>query len=169
MRILRNIFKCILVLFFISTDNAGKKIKSESCSPYFVSLKVSKANSHVGPGVNYKNAYKYQVRWTPLLVTKIYDKWRMVIDMNKGEGWLKKSQLSTKRYLMVKATTCILYEEPDTNSKQIAVLKKEVVMKLIKINNDWCYVIVLVNGKQKHKGYVQRKYLFGILDDERQL
>ena len=169
MRILRNIFKCIVVLFLISTCNAGKKIKSEYCTPYFVSLKVSKANSHVGPGIHYKNAYQYQVRWTPLLVTKIYDKWRMVTDMNKGEGWLKQSQLSTKRYVMVKKTTCILYAKADTNSKQIAVLKKEVIMKLIHIDNDWCYVIVLVNGKQKHKGYVQRKYLFGILEDEKQL
>ena len=93
MRILCNIFKIIVVFCIIVPTNASKKIKSEACEPYFVSLKVSKANSHVGPGINYKNANTYQIRWTPLLVIAIYDTWRKIKDIDGSIGWLKQSQL----------------------------------------------------------------------------
>ena len=161
-----NIFKFIIIFCIISTSNAAKKIKSELCKPYFVSLKVTKANSHIGPGINYKNAYKYQIRWTPLIVIAIYDTWRKVKDMNNGIGWLKQSQLSTKRYLMISKDKSILFEKPNVNSKQIAVLKREVVMKLIKANSEWCQVTVIINGNPRYTGYVQRCNIYGLLKDE---
>lgn len=166
MYIFRSIFKFIIVFFVISTANAGKKIKSELCEPYFVSLKVSKANSHVGPGINYKNSDKYQIRWTPLLVIAIYDTWRKVKDIDGGIGWLKQSQLSVKRYLMANKDKCILFEKPDINSKKIAILKKTVIMRLIKVNNEWCQVTVIINGKPKYNGYIQKTNVYGILPNE---
>lgn len=166
MHISFNIFKFIIIFCTISTSNAAKKIKSELCKPYFVSLKVTKANSHVGPGINYKNSDKYQIRWTPLLVIAIYDTWRKVKDMNNGVGWLKQSQLSTKRYLMVNKDKSILFEKPDENSKKIAILKREVVMKLIKANNEWCQVTVMINGKPKYTGYIKRCNVYGLLSNE---
>ncbi len=166
MRILCSFFKCMIIFFFISTTNAGKQIKSEAYEPYFVSLKVSKANSHVGPGINYKNANKYQIKWTPLLVIAIYDTWRKIQDITGSTGWLKQSQLSTKRYVMVKKQDCILFEKPDENSKPIAILKREVIMKLKQVNNDWCCVTVIINGKPKYTGYVRRENIFGLLDNE---
>ena len=67
---------------------------------------------------------------------------------------------------MVKEPECILFEKPDANSKPIATLKREVIMKLKQVNNDWCYVVVIINEKPKYKGYVHRKNIFGLLDDE---
>ncbi len=169
MSIFRDIFKIIIIFSIISTTNAGKKIKSELCEPYFVSLKVEKANSHIGPSFKYKNVAKYQQRWVPLLVIAIYDTWRQVKDMNNGVGWLKQSQLSTKRYLMVKHQRCILFKEQNTESKKIAILRKGVIMKLISLKNNWCQVTVIINGKPKCTGYVQRQYVYGLLDNETEL
>ena len=164
---IHKIFKSIIIFFIISTANAGKQIKSEKCVPYFVSLRVNKANSHVGPGREYKNVYTYQVRYIPLLVIAKYDKWRKVIDMDNCTGWLKQSQLSTNRYVMVKNNICILYKRPDIHSDKIVKLGTQVIMKLSGIINDWCYVKIITNGKQKHEGYVQKKDVFGVLDDEK--
>ena len=61
---------------------------------------------------------------------------------------------------------CILFEKPDINSKQIAILKKAVIMKLIKINKEWCQVTVMINEKPKYTGYIQRTDVYGILPNE---
>lgn len=166
MYILHNILKSIIIFFYVFIDNVNAKIKSEACAPYFVSLKVNEANAHIGPGYNYKNKVKYQQKGLPLIITAKYDVWRKVLDMNNEEGWLKQSQLSNKRYLMVKSEKCILFEKNDIHSKQIAILKKQVVMELKEINNNWCKVNVIVNKKKKCGGYVQRENIYGLLENE---
>ena len=171
MSILNNIFKFTIIFFYLMINNINaQQIKSEICiPPYFVSLRVSTANSHKGPGMQYKNANKYIQKGTPLLVIAKYDKWRQVTDINNDIGWLLQSQLSSKRYLIVKTEECILFAEPNVNSKQIAILKNKVVMKLKNLHNNWCKVIVIVDKKPKYKGYVHRKNVYGLLDDETNL
>ena len=160
-------YKLILKYLFIFSwciSFIDAKIKSEQCQPYFAAIKVSEANLRVGPGRNYKVIYKYITKWLPVLISAKYDHWRKIKDPDGTEGWLHKGQLSSKRYV-ISIRSCQLYELCNNDSKIIANIKKNVVMKLIESRPIWCYIEVIHN-KRKIKGWIQKKDLFGILDSE---
>ena len=169
MYLFNNILKFIIIFCSISISSASQKIKSEKCdTPYFVSLKVKAAVARIGPGKQYKIAWKYVVKFFPLLVIAKYDTWRQVKDLSNSISWVKQSQLSVKRYLVVKKNNSILFEKPNTNSKNIVKLGNNVILKPIKIiDEDWCYVQVFKSDKPTNiKGYIQRENIYGLLNNE---
>lgn len=143
-----------IVLTLISM--AYGQIISKVVDPYFASIKVSKTNLRVGPGKDYKILYKYTKKNLPVLITAKYDNWRRIKDWDGDEGWIHKSQLSTIRYVLTK-NNCEIYKTKDNQSTVQAKLKKNVLLKLNKIEDKYCYV-----EKKKIKGFVLKQYLYGV-------
>ena len=152
----------IFIITSISNSNAG--IKSGICKPYFVSIKVSEVNLHVGPGKNYKVLCKYISKFLPVLITAKYDHWRRIQDPEGTVGWLHKSQLSTRRYVLA-MKSCYLRENSNETSKVLATIKKNVVMRLQEVRGNWCKISI----KYKHKtfkGWIYKSNVFGVLTNE---
>ncbi len=154
-----NSFKLFLFLT-ISNINAIP-IESGVCSPYFASIKARKANLHVGPGKEYKVIVSYIFKTFPVMITAKYDHWRKIIDVDGTKGWIHKSMLAKDRYVIVKDQVVPLYQKADLNSFLLGKVKKNVISKLISINNSWCNVKIDYNG-MTFKGWMLKNALFGV-------
>src|SRR5690606_20739449 len=69
--------------------------------PRFVSLKSSRVNSRIGPGLNYSVGWMYTRAGLPMEIVQEYDTWRKVRDADGSEGWINQSLLSGKRTAIV--------------------------------------------------------------------
>ncbi|MDR0553022.1 MAG: hypothetical protein LBG13_02930 [Holosporales bacterium] len=145
---------------------AKQHIKSNSLAQcYFASVKVNEANLHNGPGKQYKIRCKYIKKGVPLLVTAQYEHWRKVKDADGTEGWIHKNLLSNIRYIVVSSEVAGFYESPDTAARRIAVIKQNVVARLLSVNKDWCSINLKHNGRT-YTGWIEKKKIFGVGKNE---
>ena len=163
-----NTFQFIVLLFVSCLQmslNCQAKISSGLCTPYFVSLKVSTANLRVGPGRYYKIVLKYVNKGLPVLITAKCDHWRRITDPDGTSGWLHKSQLSTKRYVIITKNNVPLMSSTRDSAKVLATINKNVVMELKEIRGIWCKVHCRYNSKN-FSGWVKKSDTFGTFDEE---
>jgi SH3-like domain-containing protein len=141
-------------------------IRSGKCSPYYVSTKSNKVNSHVGPGSNYKIRYVYGVYGLPMKIIAKYDTWCKVVDPDGEESWIHKSLLSSKRRVIISSSVnAPIHERSNDSSAIVAYAKKNVVMKLIRVRGNWCEVDLTRDDIKIH-GWINRTSVYGVLDSE---
>lgn len=167
-------YKLVASLFILLFTNINinthaefsASIESGMCKPYFASIKAKEANLHVGPGKEYKVIYKYITKTIPVLITAKYDHWRKIQDIDGDSGWMHKSLLSKDRYIMIKDNITELFESYSADSKQIASIKKNKIVKFIAVNGDWCNVKFYYRGNS-YTGWVSKKSIFGMFENEK--
>jgi SH3-like domain-containing protein len=141
------------------------EIRSGHCKPYYVSLKSNKVNSHCGPGKNYKIVFEYVQRGVPVVVVAQYDHWRKIKDPDGVDGWIHKSLLSPKRFVITVDEFVPLVGETNDSGRLIAKIKKNVVMELRAVRGNWCNV-KLSCGSGKYEGWIKKEYVFGVFENE---
>ena len=154
----------LLVFFYNLNLFAETKSNSESNNliPRFVSLKSSKANLRVGPSTDYPIILQYIYPTMPLKVIQEYDKWRKIIDFENNEGWIFVNLLSNNRYgviISLNKDFVDIYKKP--NGRIFGQIGRGNVIKLNKCLNNWCKVKI-----DNYKGWVERKYIWGVLKNE---
>ncbi|MDR1609497.1 MAG: hypothetical protein LBR78_01430 [Holosporales bacterium] len=131
-----------------------------------MSIKSNNANSHVGPGNNYKVRYIYVIRGVPVIVIAKYDTWYKIVDPDGDECWIHKSMLSNRRRIIVThVDKTRIHERSNDSAPVIAYARKNVVMELVRIRGNWCEVNVVHDGSRVH-GWVARADVFGVTDGE---
>lgn len=139
--------------------------------PRFVSLKASKANVRVGPGVEYKILWQFRRRGLPVEIIAEYQKWRQIRDYEGAEGWIHASLLRGQRSVMLRQTAealplalplaqplaLRLRNAPNDNARILAFLQPGMVADLEDCDIDWCEI-----DAGKHDGWVPRDLLWGV-------
>ena len=134
--------------------------------PRFVSLDNSETNVRAGPGQKYPIKWVFHRAGLPVEVVLEYENWRKIRDHENQEGWVYHTLLSGKRTGIVLADGEVpVYQMPfeDNEEKSIVNIKLEpyVVVDIESCKGDWCDILVTGYG-----GWVERKYLWGIYEDE---
>ena len=156
----------IVIFFAFYSGPVLGSIKSGLCSPYFASIKSNRVNAHVGPGKNYKVTCEYVAPGVPVIITAKYDHWRRVKDPDGVECWIHKSMLSPKRFVIsISQTPIPLMKKTNDNSKIIAQIKKNVIMKLLSVRGNWCEVETIYK-ERKYKGWIKKNSVFGVSNNE---
>jgi SH3-like domain-containing protein len=150
----------VVLLFFIFSTKITAEIKSGTCVPYYVSLKSNKINAHVGPGKDYKIKYVYIQKGLPVAVVAKYDTWRKIKDPDGEEGWMHKSLLSTKRFV-ISNREALLMSHSNDSSHVVAKITKNVVMELKAVRGNWIKVSIS-HSDEKFEGWVKNENVFGI-------
>ena len=154
-------FKLILFFSLMSCFFVSKADVVGTCNPYFVSIAKSEVNMRQGPGEAYKIRFVYIIKGTPLKVVAKFNDWRKVQDPDGEQGWIKKSLLSAKRFIIFQGKTKI-YKKPNTDSIIIGIANKNVVARLLASRGNWCEI--------KHEsgisGWIQKSQIFGVLENE---
>jgi SH3-like domain-containing protein len=154
-------------LVIASFNTAVSHVIGGVCSPYCASIKYKNANSRKGPGEQYKVAYEYVTQGIPVVITAKYDHWRKIIDPDGSESWIHKCKLSSKRFVMVvNGDGADLKDACSDNAGTIAHLRRNVIMSLLSVSRNWCKVAVRGRGDGKYLGWVEKKKVFGVLNDE---
>ena len=139
--------------------NTRKEISKKTGLPLprFVSLKGNKVNLRRGPSLNYKIDWVYKRKHLPLMIVSEFGHWRKVTDFEDYTGWIYKDLLSSSRYIIVNKNETLLRNKAHFNSLGKAILKREVIGKLIDCEGLWCSIRV-----KNLRGYVLAEHVWGI-------
>lgn len=136
--------------------------------PRFVSLKSSRVNSRIGPGVNYSVDWMYTKSGLPMEIVQEYDTWRRVRDADGAEGWINQSLLSGKRTAIVapwqrgKDATVNLLADPSQDASIVAILEPGVMGTIKSCNGQWCEMTF-----DGHAGWISQSSLWGAYPGEK--
>ena len=145
--LINNIFIFSLLIFFITSSNAGE---------IFVSLKKNKVNVRYGPSFESDIKYVYKKINLPLKQVDKKENFRRIIDFKNNGGWIHVSQLKNVNSI-IPLTDKILFKKPNKFSKPLANIKKGRVLVVLKFDGNWCKV-----QSDKFKGWITIKDLWGI-------
>ncbi|MDR1233975.1 MAG: hypothetical protein LBJ92_02415 [Holosporales bacterium] len=155
----------LLLLFLINLNLGVPRIVSGLCTPYYASIKKGNTGAYRGPGKQYKVVCLYTNRGVPVIITAKYDHWRRIKDPDGAECWVHKNYLSPKRSVMViEKEGTALFSAPKRDEHPIAHIKKNVIMSLLSVQDEWCKVEVKHNG-DVYTGWIKAKHLFGAINE----
>jgi SH3-like domain-containing protein len=130
--------------------------------PRYVSLKANEANARRGPDTTHRIDWVYTRRDIPLRVTAEFEHWRRVEDVEGQGGWMHYALLSGLRTVLVQTDMTQLFQRPDQNSAQTALLERGVIARLRECQRDWCRLEV--DGA---RGWAEKRHLWGVeVEDE---
>ena len=146
-----NFFSVVFIFFITITDNLfASKIN-------FFSTKFNEVNVRNGPGLNHLLIYKILIKGYPLKVISEFDNWKKVRDFSGRVGWISKSQLTSERYVITIIPDQYLYKFPKIESKKIALVKKESLLKIIREHEGW-----LLLESDGVKGWITKNAVWGL-------
>lgn len=130
--------------------------------PRWVVLKPDEANVRTGPGTRYPIQFVYRREGMPVEVVEEFELWRKIKDVEGATGWVHKTMLDGRRNAIIKAKEArILRAEPETKARPLVKIEPQVIAKLVECEKDWCRI--QVSGR---KGWIEKKYLFGVYPEE---
>ena len=124
-------------------------------TPKYASIKKEKTYSRHNASFDAPLEWIYQKENLPILIIRERDNWREIRDIDGAESWVHVSMISNKRTFINKQDQSLLkYKDNNIIS---AIVKKGVVGKIINCDEVFCKVKI-----KKYKGWVEKKYLWGI-------
>jgi SH3-like domain-containing protein len=135
--------------------------------PRFVSLKSSRVNSRVGPGINYSVGWMYMKPGLPMEIIQEFDTWRHVRDADGSEGWINQSLLSGRRTAIVapwqrgKDARINLLDHPEKDASIVAIIEPGVVGTIKSCDGQWCEMTF-----DGHNGWLAQSLVWGAYPGE---
>jgi len=142
------IFKILIIIFF--TSNAISEDNEK-----FLMLKNDKVNVRYGPSFDYPIKYIYKKINLPVKVIDKKENFRRIIDNKKNGGWIHISQLK-KNNSVIATKDKILFKNPTSFAKPIALIKEGRLLILEKCEQEWCQI---TSGK--FQGWVKTDNIWG--------
>ena len=130
---------------------------SSQADEVFLSLKKSKVFVRYGPSFESDIKYVYRKINLPIKQIDKKENFRRIIDFKKNSGWIHVSQLK-KNNSVIAIKDKILFKEPTTFAKPIALIKKGRLLILEKCQMNWCKIYT-----DKFSGWVDKKNIWGNL------
>jgi SH3-like domain-containing protein len=95
----------------------------------------------------------------PVILVTQFKEWRKIKLQDQTEGWVQQNMISRKNTAIVVPKYAILYRHA-SNSQPMAKVEKDVIVKVLKKDEDW--VKVEFNGI---KGWMKKQDLWGVNED----
>ena len=125
------IIRIILIFIF--------SISISSADEIFVSLKKNKVNVRYGPSFDSDVKYVYKKINLPLKQIDKKENFRRIIDFKNNGGWIHISQLK-KNNSVIATKDKILFKNPTSFAKPIALIKEGRLLILKKCEQEWCEI-----------------------------
>ncbi|MGE0151926.1 MAG: SH3 domain-containing protein [Reyranellaceae bacterium] len=129
--------------------------------PRFASVRSDEVNVRTGPGTRYPVEWVFQRKNMPVEVISEFDTWRRIRDWQGATGWVHQSMLTGKRTVVVTAREAVLLRTPEPGATAVARLEPAVQAEVLNCKGGFCRIEV-----QKHRGWIERKALWGIYPNE---
>ena len=138
----------IILIFILS-------ISISSADEIFVSLKKNKVNVRYGTSFDSDVKYVYKKINLPLKQIDKKENFRRIIDLKNNGGWIHISQLK-KNSSAIATKDKILFKNPTSFAKPIALIKEGRLLILEKCEQKWCQI---TSGK--FQGWVKTDNIWG--------
>tara|TARA_Y100001954_G_C15458938_1_gene429861 strand:+ start:163 stop:645 length:483 start_codon:yes stop_codon:yes gene_type:complete len=144
-------FFLILVVSYLTPDQNFSLEKKK-----FFSTKYSEANLRNGPGTNHLILYKILHKGYPVLIMEEFENWKRITDYKNRSGWIANSQLSSSSYGIIIENNSVLFKFPTAQSKQTALLQKDVIFEIATCKPAWCKIKI-----NDLTGWIETKRFWG--------
>ena len=114
-------------------------ISISSANEIFVSLKKNKVNVRYGPSFDSDVKFVYKKINLPLKQIDKKENFRRIIDFKNNGGWIHISQLK-KNNSVIATKDKILFKNPTSFAKPIALIKQGRLLILEKCEQEWCEI-----------------------------
>ncbi len=142
--------RIICILFIVSLS-----IFSSQADELFLSLKKSKVFVRYGPSFESDIKYVYRKINLPIKQIDKKENFRRIVDFEKNSGWIHISQLK-KNNSVIAINDKVLFKEPTTFAKPIALIKKGRLLIVEKCQMNWCRI-----KTEKFSGWIDKKNIWG--------
>ncbi len=142
--------KIIYILFYLTI-----LISSSFAEETFVSLKKNKVNVRYGPSFDSDIKYVYKKINLPLKQIDKKENFRRIIDFKNNGGWIHISQLK-KNNSAIATKDKILFKNPTSFAKPIALIKEGRLLILEKCEQKWCEI---TSGE--FQGWIKTENIWG--------
>ena len=149
--------KIFFILFLIIPINVYSIIYP--IEPKYASLKKDRVYLRWNASFDAPIKFIYQKKNLPILIIDKYDVWKKVRDIEGMEGWIHTSMISNKKTFINNKEQNLLKYKDNSNIVK-AIVKRGVVGKILSCDEIFCKVKV-----KTYKGWVKKKYLWGIKKD----
>lgn len=130
--------------------------------PRFVSIKSNEVNARVGPNLASSIEWIFVKKNEPVEVIAEYEQWRLIRDIKGEGGWVHSSVLSTKRFVIIKATEPVnITKSYKTSNATVAKITPMVRCALNKCKLMFCNITCKGNS-----GWISKSNLWGVYDKE---
>ena len=129
---------------------------SSQADEVFLSLKKSKVFVRYGPSFESDIKYVYRKINLPIKQIDKKENFRRIIDFKKNSGWIHVSQLK-KNNSVIAINDKVLFKEPTTFAKPIALIKKGRLLILEKCEKNWCKI-----SSKGFKGWIKTDDIWGL-------
>jgi SH3-like domain-containing protein len=147
--------KKIFFIFLLLIIPINLYSRDYTFTPRYASIKKEKAYSRYNASFDAPLEWIYQKKNLPILIIRERDNWREIRDIDGSVSWMHVSMISNKRTFINKQDQNLLkYKD---NNIVNAVVKSGVVGKIINCDEIFCKVKI-----KNYKGWVEKKYLWGI-------
>jgi len=135
--------------------------------PRFVSLRSDKVFVRTGPALRYPIKWVFQRENLPVEVIQEFDTWRKIRDHEGQEGWVHQSLTQGKRFGLIRldekgGDVVPMTRKAEAGSKSVALLEENVIVKLEECSLTHCKAL-----KSGYKGWIERKFVYGIYGSEK--
>lgn len=154
-----------LTFFFLASIGAEVALAAGKTGlplPRFVSLRKGEVNVRTGPGTRYPVDWVFTYKNMPVEIVAEFDAWRKVKDWEGMVGWVHKSMLSGKRWIIVPKGPRQLRRADDPQSPVVAHLERKVVARLKRCRGAWCEI-----NLSGIKGWIKRSEIWGVYRAEK--
>lgn len=152
----------ILSLYYILSFQNAYANEITNSLPRFVTIKSNQVNARSGPGSSYKIEWVFVSKGEPVKIIAEFEQWRKVEDIEGKGGWIHSSVLSPKRSVIIIGNNIEkLYSSSKVSSRIVAKLEPGLRCLFDKCDANWCKIKC-----QGHKGWIESKKLWGILDSD---
>ena len=165
--IVSQLMLCVLLVCPVAwADSAPERFRDTDYPlPRFVSLKSDKVYVRAGPSTNYPIEWVFRREGLPVEIIQEFETWRKIRDHEGQTGWVHKLLLSGKRTVLTRTEgdekRIAMHEGFADTSRIVAYVEPMVVAELDKCVEQWCRLQAGL-----YRGWVERKFLFGIYETE---
>ena len=120
--------------------------------PSYLALRSHEVNMRAGPGTHYPIEWVYHKKGLPMKVLAKFNHWRKVKDWQGSVGWIHRSLLTSRKYVLIQNQEYIIYKKPDLEARPIAKVSPGIVAYLESCEDkSWCFIHV-----KDYKGWIKR-------------
>lgn len=129
--------------------------------PRFVTLGPDEVNVRTGPGTRYPIKFVIRKGGLPVEITREFQVWREIRDIDGDKGWVHKAMLSGRRAIIVKGQVRSVLKKPDDAAQPVVRLEPGVIADLEGCREKWCSVKIAT-----YDGWIRKTDIWGVYDAE---